>query len=624
MHKKFLTIVSTQRHSLWPTALVMGIGIIIMVCITYVHANAADIKQKSYASPEDVAHPAPFVQSNLRGTRTTKLSASTTHKGQPLTSEAVWTVVGGRSASVRFYQRIELGGVLLRELTYVQTPGSKRSSQGNKVTTAMSMGRIEIFNGPAIRGPRHIILKNENGLLKGIADGRILTKEELHNVSSFSDPELSNSMRALVANAHRNLQTGQKGVRRPMESNACDNCDNDCDDKAKSCGVDSFTSLDPVELFGCYKTWYDCRNNCNNPGGPCCNVNCGNGTCCATGQSCCGGSGGTPPTCCDNGSVCVSGIFQGVTQYSYCCPGGSDAAGCQYTDDGFNITMYCRQPNQTCCGYEGVCNSGQFCANAEWGICCSSGQDYCANSLTCCNGKCITYNRGTSAEHQECCTNPNVIWGDPNSAGNSTCCAPANRRTASSGKHVCCDHPLCGDVCCESPAICQNGKCGIGTPCGNTYCGFGEQCCGGKCCNGTCLNGKSCCPNTQQACGNACCPPGQLCVNAKSSTCAAATHPTLLIYSTANGELLGHSGGQPIRYVSGGSMLVKGQSFSPGSVVLSVDTPGGARIATPTADAKGAFSVTISTSKFPGGSHKLVASQGSVSTSISLTVEFIQ
>jgi hypothetical protein len=99
---------------------------------------------------------------------------------------------------MRFHQRIELGGVLVREVTFEQTPGSKRSGRGNKSTTAISMGRIEIVNGPAIRGPRHIILKNENGLIKGIADGRILSKEELRNVNSFSDTELSNSMRVLA------------------------------------------------------------------------------------------------------------------------------------------------------------------------------------------------------------------------------------------------------------------------------------------------------------------------------------------------------------------------------------------------------------------------------------------
>src|SRR5512137_2119374 len=50
----FNTLVSAQRHPLWRTVLEMWIAAIIMiVCITYMHANATDIKQKSYASPEE-------------------------------------------------------------------------------------------------------------------------------------------------------------------------------------------------------------------------------------------------------------------------------------------------------------------------------------------------------------------------------------------------------------------------------------------------------------------------------------------------------------------------------------------------------------------------------------------
>ena len=46
-----------------------------------------------------------------------------------------------------------------------------------------------------------------------------------------------------------------------MESNACDNCNNDCDDKAKACGATSFATLDTFQLVGCYKDWNDCKDN---------------------------------------------------------------------------------------------------------------------------------------------------------------------------------------------------------------------------------------------------------------------------------------------------------------------------------------------------------------------------
>lgn len=49
----FNTIVSAERHPLWRKVLGIGIATIMMVCITYMHAKAADIKQKSYASPEE-------------------------------------------------------------------------------------------------------------------------------------------------------------------------------------------------------------------------------------------------------------------------------------------------------------------------------------------------------------------------------------------------------------------------------------------------------------------------------------------------------------------------------------------------------------------------------------------
>jgi hypothetical protein len=170
----------------------------------------------------------------------------------------------------------------------------------------------------------------------------------------------------------------------------------------------------------------------------------------------------------------------------------------------------------------------------------------------------------------------------------------------------------------EIPVVGQHEKL-MQKACGN--CAF-LKCCDGSCCDGNCINDKTCCPFSQPACGKACCQPGQRSVDAKSSTCAVTTEPMLLIYSGS--KFLGQSGGRPLRILADQSLLVKGQAFKTGQVILSIDTPSGARVSTPTADAKGTFSVTITAQKFPIGIHKLVVSQGAVSTSIALDVERIQ
>lgn len=446
------------------------------------------------------------------GPNVSRLSASTTHKGQGLTLESVWSMNGQHTAFGTFFMRVELGGRLVREVTLTQVPATQKGRRTEKSSPGASQSRLEVFNGSSIRGPRHVIVRQIAGTIKAIADGKPVNTPNLTGLNQYVDEQLHNSVRVLAGNAHENLSIGNSRARRVVDNGACDNCVNDCTDKAKNCSVDAFTDLDPIALFGCAGHWMDCMNNCNNPGGPCCSVSCNNGQiCCAVGQTCCGGTAGTPPTCCDAGAVCISGIFDGVTQYSYCCPAGSDPAGCQYTDDGININMYCRAPGQTCCGYEGVCNSGQTCINPQWGLCCPNGQPLCSGSFACCDGACITYNAGTSAQNQACCAHPNVIWGDARSGVNPVCCPPQSCRTSSRGQKICCDQPLCGDVCCVGSGVCHDGKCGVGEPCGSSFCGFGEPCCGGKCCpaGSTCLNGK-CCPQLQ-SCGTVCCSSGQFC-----------------------------------------------------------------------------------------------------------------
>ena len=46
-------IISRDRYPLWRIVLWVGIASIIMVCTAYLHADARDITQQSYASPEE-------------------------------------------------------------------------------------------------------------------------------------------------------------------------------------------------------------------------------------------------------------------------------------------------------------------------------------------------------------------------------------------------------------------------------------------------------------------------------------------------------------------------------------------------------------------------------------------
>jgi hypothetical protein len=216
-----------------------------------------------------------------------------------------------------------------------------------------------------------------------------------------------------------------------------------------------------------------------------------------------------------------------------------------------------------------------------------------------------------------------VVWSE--CLCNGACCSGSQTcRASPTGKGVCCASELCGSECCINGETCSNGHCGFGQPCGSARCGFGSTCCNGACCNGTCLPGGSCCSNTKQACGTACCAEGQLCANANTSTCAAPIQPTLFIYSTSTGELLAESGGPPLEVSNNQGLVVTGRYFSPGPVKLTIDSSLGTQVGAPTADAKGMFTTTITTSLFGAGSHQLVATQGSTITTIALTVQIVQ
>ena len=494
---------------------------------------------------------APCTQTNLGGKRATTLSASTTYKGQALTLTMGSTRFGQRLPSGTFSQRFELGGKLLYELTYNSVPAVERTNSGGISPAATPMGRLAISYGQAIRGgPRHVILKSDDkGVVQGFADGHRVTNEQQSSVAV--DPDLKKSMENLIASARRNLESCGSAKLTPLDApkdpNACQFCINECEIKfwAGIAGTSSQAIAGNVlgviiGLGGTEIGTEECLHGCNKAGGPCCATECAGegGVCCASNQFCCGTS---PIDCCNDGSVCATAPDPGF-DLKFCCPAGSKPVGCQAMS-GVQQALYCLHPGQTCCGFYGVCDSGQFCADVEFSVCCPDGQSFCNANVPppppggfgpptgpagfCCDGKCITFNAGTTAEHQVCCPKPNVVCGETSASGGPTCCPPNNCRTFKVGnflRHVCCDQPLCGNECCAPGEKCINGKCELGQPCGNTFCGITTpDCCNGVCCErGQCCN-NVCCSSTQTCvngkCTNQGCPPGQTACPDKPGLC---------------------------------------------------------------------------------------------------------
>lgn len=454
---------------------------------------------------------APCVRRNVRGTHTTTVSSSGAYQGQALTLQSTWSTTARGYAPGTFSANVSLAGRPLYNFSVRFTPGFQRPSGGSKAPAPVPLLRADIRTGPAIGGPRHVVLKASSAAVQGRADGRAVTSALRAPAAVTFEPALRSALQGLVSSARSNLSqctsiaaspairvassprsnflTLQRTRRTPalaehpmqiaQGDQACQDCYNACDNTATDCGGGAVLSaaLDPIAalgaLGGCIKNYYDCEGNCSKPGGVCCSIQCNGGQyCCATGQTCCGGAG-TPPTCCDGGAVCISGIADGYYEYSYCCPGGT--VGCQASNSAAQIALYCRQPDGSCCGMYGACGPGQSCVDAEYGICCPSGQSLC-NDI-CCNGICITTTvkggNGTSASSQTCCAPGQINCG-------GTCCAPETCRKTSRGANICCPVPLCGDTCCLSPATCQSGQCIypnlVGTKCGNTYCPHGYKC----------------------------------------------------------------------------------------------------------------------------------------------------
>jgi hypothetical protein len=169
----------------------------------------------------------------------------------------------------------------------------------------------------------------------------------------------------------------------------------------------------------------------------CCPVACGNGT---------------PSTCCFGDETCLNGN-------GLCC--SADKTACQSF--------------QCCDNGSETCMSGGCCSNAN--IC---GSHCCSNPSQCINGS--------------LCCDTGVICGQP---GTQTCCPPFGQ-CLSNGQ--CCPSKglVCGDQCCGTDELCQNGVCvpkptcpSGETQCGDgTCCGAGTMCClqisGGFACVTTC------------------------------------------------------------------------------------------------------------------------------------------
>jgi hypothetical protein len=384
------------------------------------------LPRTSWAQPSPGA--GACLQTSAGGKRTVSTSASTTFQGQALTLTSTVTTFGHqRWRSGTIYQRVDLGGKLLYEMTYDFVPGFKKTTGG--VTAAPTpLARLEANYEPPIVAPRHVILRWIDGAAQGFVDGHVFLKDRF-TVNMPAD--LQESVRGLLASASSNLsrcgaQTPKRGELSPTiekflqrvpfavamaQGDACAQCNKECDIKNAACAAGVSSQVITGDIVGalggeggCIYQMWDCEDSCNKQGGPCCSVQCQTGTCCGGGEFCCGGLGGSPPGCCANGSVCVSGEVS-AHGYSYCCPAGSDPAGC-HTGSGFGewVFDYCRGPGQTCCGMR-ACDKGTFCADVGNSFCCTTGWQFCYGS--CCNGTCITQ----TAEFGWCCENPNTVWG---------------------------------------------------------------------------------------------------------------------------------------------------------------------------------------------------------------------
>jgi hypothetical protein len=141
--------------------------------------------------------PAPCTLISIGGKRTTTVSASAKYRGQLLTLSSTSTRFGRGASPQTFFQRVELDGKLLYELTYNFVPAFERTSSGGTSRAAVPTGRLEISYGSLIRGPRHVLLKIENGAIQGFADGHAISNERRSAALATIEPDLQIALRDL-------------------------------------------------------------------------------------------------------------------------------------------------------------------------------------------------------------------------------------------------------------------------------------------------------------------------------------------------------------------------------------------------------------------------------------------
>lgn len=564
---KAAAVASISRRNAIAAA-VAGAG---SVALSRSPVDAATVALEPELRPESLALPkvgAPCsVRFDAHGSLTVGFTALSLFEGKALALRGTIVSTGrGYDRSEKLHVLVTLAGKQLVQVGLLRRP--TRSSKG----ALGLLQRAHVAYGSGVSGMARVELADLNGRLTGLVDGR---KFQMNRRSSNPTPAftgsrprpslriasgLAHSTTSLLQNGRNALQRCMQNLRRepsvavartranlfsfaslsqtrafiaddgsyPIGLSGCEQCVDLCDAVGPAaCALGLYQAVvdavsDPLQLFNdldnICSVWQSCENNCYKSGGACCTLKCsttgGGSYCCGQGENCCTNQMGYA-NCCDSGSVCASGTDPIYLQKnSTCCPPGYSSSAC-VTDIDANPAIYCRKPGEACCGSFWPCATDEYCADEFFGICCKKGQTLCAGQ--CCDGKCMTYNAGTSAEFQVCCSSSTVC-------GNA-CCAPNQKcYTTHSGAKVCCEHELCGgNACCSGGEICSHGRCGYGQPCGSVFCEPFTQ----ICLNGKCVNRQEPTPNPKQVCPEglkACAPPPNFkgkpaCCNTATQTC---------------------------------------------------------------------------------------------------------